>query len=115
MRIEECPVKAALDVIGGKWKPLILFALKERPRRYGELRREVTGAPRKVFTEQLRQLEAAGVVEREVLPGAAPHTQYSLSVYGETLRPVLEALAEWGAEYRERAAGIVSAGATMRK
>lgn len=102
MRIEECPVKAALDVIGGKWKPLILFALKERPRRYGELRREVTGAPRKVFTEQLRQLEAAGVVERKILAGTRQHTEYSLSAYGETLRPVLAALAEWGVGHRER-------------
>lgn len=102
MRIEDCPVKTAVDVIGGKWKPLILFALKERAMRYGELRRKVTGAPRKVFTEQLRQLETSGVVERKALPGARTHTEYGLSAYGETLRPALAALAEWGARHRER-------------
>lgn len=115
MRIEDCPVKTAVDVIGGKWKPLILFALKDGAMRYGELRREVAAAPRKVFTEQLRQLEAAGVVERKVLPGARPHTEYGLSAYGERLRPVLEALAEWGASHRAKIDGTAPARGTMRK
>ena len=100
MRLEECPVKAAIDVIGGKWKPLILFALKDGVLRFEELKRRVPGSTQKVLTEQLRQLEASAIVQRSVLPGAQPHTEYSLSAYGETLRPALLALAEWGANHR---------------
>ena len=101
MRIEDCPVKTALDVIGGKWKPLILFALKEETLRFGELRRRIPGATHKVLTEQLRQLEASAVIQRSVVPDAQPHTEYSLSAYGRTLRPVLTLLAEWGSAHRD--------------
>jgi len=93
-------VKSAIDVIGGKWKPLILFTLKDGVIRFEELKRRVPGSSQKVLTEQLRQLEADGVVRRRVLPGAVPHTEYSLSTYGETLRPVLKALAHWGSAHR---------------
>jgi len=102
VRLEECPVKTAVDVIGGKWKPLILFALKDGVLRFEELKRRVLGSSQKVLTEQLRQLEASGIVQRCALPGAQPHTEYSLSPYGETLRPALLALAEWGAHHRLR-------------
>ena len=102
MRIEECPVKNAIDVIGGKWKPLILYALKQDALRFGELRRQVPGATHKVMIEQLRQLEADGILERSTVPGSPPGIEYSLSAYGETLRPVLKALAEWGIRHRER-------------
>jgi DNA-binding HxlR family transcriptional regulator len=102
VRIDECNVSTALDVIGGKWKPLILWALKQKPHRFGELRRSVSEAPRKVLTEQLRQLEGSGIVERRTVAGARPHTEYRLSAYGVTLRPALLALAEWGARHRER-------------
>ena len=101
MRIEDCPVKVALDVIGGKWKPLILFALKERVMRYGELRRFVEGSTHKVLTEQLRQLEASGVIRRESFGTAEPYVEYRLSEYGETLRPMLAGLAEWGSKHRD--------------
>jgi DNA-binding HxlR family transcriptional regulator len=102
MRLEECPVKAAIDVVGGKWKPLILFALKDGVLRFEELKRRVPGSSQKVLTEQLRQLEANAIVQRSILPGAQPHTEYRLSPYGETLRPALLALAEWGANHRLR-------------
>ena len=102
MRIEECTVSTALDVIGGKWKPLILWALKQGPHRFSELRRKVPGASQKVMTEQLRQLERSGVVERRTLPDARAHTEYRLSAYGATLRPALTALSKWGARHRER-------------
>jgi DNA-binding HxlR family transcriptional regulator len=100
MRLEECPVKTAINVIGGKWKPLILFALKDGVLRFEELKRRVPGSTQKVLTEHLRQLEASAIVQRSVLPGARPHTEYSLSPYGETLRPALLALADWGAIHR---------------
>jgi DNA-binding HxlR family transcriptional regulator len=102
VRIEECPVSATLEVIGGKWKPLILWALKQGPHRFNELRRKVPGASQKVLTEQLRQLERSGIIERRVLPGTRAHTEYRLSPYGVTLRPALTALAQWGARHRKR-------------
>jgi DNA-binding HxlR family transcriptional regulator len=68
MRIEDCPVKAAVDVIGGKWKPLILRELKDGPRRFGELRRAIPGVRHKVLTEQLRQLENEDIVTRTFTP-----------------------------------------------
>jgi DNA-binding HxlR family transcriptional regulator len=102
MRIEDCHVKTAIDVIGGKWKPIILYALKQASLRFGELRRQVPGSTHKVLTEQLRQLEADGIIERNTIPGSPPGTEYTLSSYGETLRPVLQALAEWGMRHRER-------------
>lgn len=102
VQIEECNVSAALDVIGGKWKPLILWVLKQSPHRFSELRRKVPAASQKVMTEQLRQLERCGIVERRTLPGPRVHTEYRLSAYGVTLRPALVALAEWGARHRKR-------------
>src|SRR6266702_6251905 len=102
MDIESCPVKAAIDVVGGKWKPLILFELKKGSLRFGELLRRIPQGSRKVLTEQLRQLAAEGIVERRDCSGAVLHTEYFLTAYGETLRPILSALAHWGAEHQKR-------------
>ena len=102
MQLEDCPVKTTIDIIGGKWKPLILYSLKEGKLRFEELKRRVPGSTQKVLTEQLRQLEGSGIVERTVLSGSQPHTEYRLSAYGETLRPALFALAEWGTRHRQR-------------
>lgn len=103
MRLEDCPVKAALDAIGGKWKPLILFSLKDHPSlRFGTLRKLVPEASQKVLTEQLRQLEASGIVQRREFPGTVPHTEYSFTPYGETLLPVLKALSQWGRNHAKR-------------
>lgn len=107
MQLDDCPVKAALAVIGGKWKPLILYALKDRKLRFEQLRLSVPDSTQKVLTEQLKQLQAAGVVERRVVAGARSHTEYSLTPYGETLRPALTALAEWGASHRRRTARLL--------
>ncbi len=102
MRIEECPVKTALDVIGGKWKPLILFELNDGPVRFGQLRRALAGVRHKVLTEQLRQLEEEGIVSRTVFTGKILQTEYRLSDYGNSLQGILAALALWGMEHRER-------------
>lgn len=101
MRIEDCPVKAALDAIGGKWKPLILFELKSGPRRFGELRRAIQGVRHKVLIEQLSELQDEGIISKSVQNGKVPQSEYRLSEYGETLRPVLESLAAWGTKHRE--------------
>ena len=89
-----------MDVIEGKWKPIILFALKGGPRRYGELRREVPEATQKVLTEQLREMEADGILARKIKSGKTPEVQYSLTSYGRTLMPILRAMAEWGKRHR---------------
>jgi DNA-binding HxlR family transcriptional regulator len=105
MTIEECPVKYTNDVIGGKWKPLILFYLKSGPQRYGELKRKVVGISKKVLTQQIRELERDDIVARKVYPGNSPHVEYTLSAQGETLRGVLEAMADWGTAHRARRGG----------
>ena len=104
MKIAECPVRVTADVVGGKWKPLILFSLKARKRRFNELRRLVPEASHKVLTQQLRELERSGILTRTSLGGKTPHVEYYFSAYGESLRPVLDAMAAWGARHRKRSA-----------
>jgi DNA-binding HxlR family transcriptional regulator len=100
MRLKDCLVRTTVDVIEGKWKPIILFALKGGPRRYGELRREVPEAAQKVLTEQLRELEADGILARKIKTGKTPEVLYSLTSYGKTLMPILRAMAGWGRRHR---------------
>lgn len=89
-----CPVELSLEVLGGKWKPVILARLKEGPLRYGELRRLIAPLSDKMLTERLADLQAQGLIERVAGDATGP---YRLSARGETLRPVLTALYEWGA------------------
>lgn len=102
MQIEECNVKTLIDVIGGKWKPLILRELKLEPQRFGALRRALPGVRHKVLTEQLRQLEAEGIVSRTVQTVPSLQTEYRLTEYGETLKPILQQMADWGLRHREK-------------
>lgn len=102
MKIAECPVRVTVEVVGGKWKPLILYSLKQRKRRFGELRRLVPEASRKVLTQHLRELECTGIITRTVIGGKVPHVEYAFSKYGETLRPVLDAMAAWGTRHHRR-------------
>jgi DNA-binding HxlR family transcriptional regulator len=102
MLLAECPVRAAIDVIEGKWKPIIVNALKAGPLRYGQLRRETPEATKKVLTAQLRELEHAGIICRKNFQQGEEHLRYSLTAYGRTLVPVLTALAKWGANHKER-------------
>ncbi|MGW2325522.1 winged helix-turn-helix transcriptional regulator [Streptomyces sp. NPDC001700] len=93
-----CGIDAAMDVIGGKWKVLILWALHVRPRRFGELRRELPGVTEKVLTDHLRQLELDGIVHREVHDEVPPHVEYSLTPRGTSLNEALAPLGAWGRE-----------------
>ncbi|HMF79270.1 MAG TPA: helix-turn-helix domain-containing protein [Bryobacteraceae bacterium] len=102
MLLKDCPVSVALHVIGGKWKPLLLNELKSGTLRYGELRRRVPEASPKVLTEQLRQLEALGIVQRTSAGSATPRTEYKLTPYGRTLSPILARLCKWGELHRQR-------------
>jgi DNA-binding HxlR family transcriptional regulator len=94
-----CPVEAALDVIGGKWKPLILWALGDRVMRFSELQKALPGVNTKMLTKQLRELEEDGVIRRTVFPEVPPRVEYAITDFGNTLIPILEALCNWGAEY----------------
>lgn len=91
-----CPVEAALDVIGNKWKGIILFHLLSGTKRFNELRRLIPGVTQRVLTLQLRELEADKVVYRQVYPQVPPKVEYSLSEFGQSLEPILMALREWG-------------------
>lgn len=94
-----CPVSATLALIGGKYKPLILWHLIERPLHYMELQRKIPEATPKMLSQHLRELEGCGMVRREVLPEKPPQTLYSLTALGESVVPVLDAMCKWGADY----------------
>jgi len=91
-----CGLDAAVDVVGGKWKALILWALEQKPHRFGELRREVEGISEKVLIQQLKELERDGIVDRRVHDQVPPKVVYSLTPLGETLNRALEPLGDWG-------------------
>lgn len=93
---EPCPLATALDVIGGKWHLVVLYALAEQPRRFNELQRLAPGVSHKVLTQTVRHLETHGLVDRRVGTDAAPCVEYSLSEQGQTVRPILKAMADWG-------------------
>ncbi|TMR29314.1 winged helix-turn-helix transcriptional regulator [Actinomadura geliboluensis] len=93
-----CGIDAAMDVISGKWKGLILWALNERPYRFGELRRELPGVTEKVLAAQLREMERDGIVHREVFDEVPPRVEYSLTPRGVSLNEALAPLGAWGRE-----------------
>ncbi|MEV8591555.1 winged helix-turn-helix transcriptional regulator [Streptomyces sp. NPDC052013] len=98
-----CGIDAAMDVIGGKWKVLILWALSVRACRFGELRRELPGITEKVLASHLRELEADGIVHREDHDEVPPRVEYSLTPEGAALNAALEPLGEWGRAHALRA------------
>jgi DNA-binding HxlR family transcriptional regulator len=100
MLLSECPVRPTIDVIEGKWKPIIVNALKQGTLRFGQLRRQSPEATRKVLTEQLRELEGDGIVTRKVIGKKWERVEYSLTSYGRTLVPVLTLMAKWGKTHR---------------
>ncbi|KMS70966.1 transcriptional regulator [Streptomyces viridochromogenes] len=107
-----CGTDAAMDVIGGKWKVVILWELSERPHRFGELRRELPGVTEKVLAAQLRELEADGIVHREAYDEVPPRVEYSLTPLGVSLNAALAPLGTWGREniLGARAEGSAAAG-----
>lgn len=98
-----CPVEVTVDLIGGKWKPVILAHLKEGVHRYGELRRLMPMTSEKMLVQQLRELEADGLVRRTASDTVPPQVEYDLTAEGRSLAPVLTALYEWGRRRVERA------------
>jgi len=105
IRIERCPLRPALDVIGGKWKPIIIHHLiRGGVQRFGQLRRLLPDATQKMLTQQLRELEHDGIVARKVYHQVPPKVEYSLTTFGRTLIPVMTELCEWGQKHRLRLA-----------
>ena len=97
--IDNCPVEATLELIGGKYKALILWHLSEKKLRFSELRKVITSATPKMLTQQLRELEANALLHREVFPVIPPKGEYSLTETGRSLMPILVAMRDWGAGY----------------
>ena len=94
-----CPVVATLDMIGGKYKALILWRLVGGTLRFGELRRLIPQATQKMLTQQLRELEEDGLVIRTVYPVVPPKVEYQLSDLGESIKPILDSMYKWGSNY----------------
>ena len=95
-----CPVETTLTLIGSKWKVLILRDLMPGTKRFGELRRSIGGVSQKVLTAQLRDMEACGLVDRQVYAEVPPRVEYSLTELGRSLRPILDAMWAWGEAYK---------------
>ena len=99
--LPECPVATTVQLIGSKWKLLILRNLLERPWRFNELKKSLAGISQKVLTDSLRSMEADGIITRTVYPEVPPSVEYALSDLGETMRPILDAMKDWGDNYKK--------------
>lgn len=95
-----CPVETTLMLIGDKWKVLILRDLMPRTKRFGELKKSIGNVSQKVLTAQLRDMEEKGLVNRKVYAEVPPRVEYSLTELGKSLKPILDAMSNWGEEYK---------------
>ena len=98
--LPECPVAATVQLIGNKWKLLIIRNLLVSPQRFTEMRKSIPGISQKVLTDNLRSLEEDGLINREVFAEVPPRVVYSLSELGDSLRPIINAMQEWGTNYK---------------
>ena len=96
-----CPVATTVQMIGSKWKLLIMRNLLARPWRFNELKKDLEGISQKVLTDSLRSTEADGIITRTVYPEVPPRVEYALSELGESMRPIMDAMEIWGTEYKK--------------
>lgn len=96
-----CPVATTVQMIGSKWKLLIMRNLLQRPWRFNELKKDLEGISQKVLTDSLRSMEADGIITRTVYPEVPPRVKYALSDLGESMRPIMDAMEIWGTEYKK--------------
>jgi DNA-binding HxlR family transcriptional regulator len=101
-KIYHCPVELAADLVGGKWRPVILALLKEGVHRYGELRRRIPDISEKMLVQRLRELQEDGLIDRVDLQSKPAHVEYRLTEEGWSLAPVLQAMYDWGLARAER-------------
>lgn len=97
-----CPVATTVQLIGSKWKILIIRNLMGRPWRFNELKKDLDGISQKVLTDSLRSMEEDGIVTRTVYPEVPPRVEYALSELGESMQPIIKAMEIWGTEYKEK-------------
>ncbi|MBZ5643823.1 MAG: helix-turn-helix transcriptional regulator [Acidobacteriia bacterium] len=100
-----CPVGLTTGIIGGKWKPLILFYLQGKTLRFSELHQRIPKTTKKMLTQRLRELESDGIIRRKVYAQVPPRVEYSLTRHGQSLRPLLELMSAWGRRHRTRHTG----------
>ena len=100
--LPECPVATTVQLIGNKWKLLIIRNLLRAPQRFSELKRTIPGISQKVLTDNLRALEADGLIDREVFAEVPPRVEYTLTDIGESLKPILGAMFDWGMDYKAK-------------
>lgn len=98
--LPDCPVATTVQLIGNKWKLLIIRNLLNRPWRFNELKKDLDGISQKVLTDSLRSMEEDGIITRTVYPEVPPRVEYALSELGETMRPILSSMEQWGANYK---------------
>lgn len=98
--LPECPVATTVQLIGNKWKLLIIRNLRVRPWRFNELQKNLDGISQKVLTDSLRSMEEDGLITRTVYAEVPPRVEYALSELGETMRPILDAMEAWGTSYK---------------
>ena len=96
-----CPVATTVQMIGSKWKLLIMRNLLTRPWRFNELKKDLEGISQKVLTDSLRSMEADGIITRTVYPEVPPRVEYALSELGESMRPIIKAMEIWGTDYKK--------------
>ena len=99
--LPDCPVATTVSLIGSKWKLLIMRNLLVRPWRFNELQKSLDGISQKVLTDSLRSMEADGIIARTVYPEVPPRVEYALSELGESMRPIIKSMENWGAEYKK--------------
>lgn len=99
---EKCPVETALDVLAGKWKILIVWYLRSETKRFSELQKLLPHTTQKMLIQKLRELERDDIVHREVYPVVPPKVEYSLTSYGQTLKPIIKSLYLWGEAHKKR-------------
>lgn len=98
---KSCPVTATMQVLGGKWKAILINAIYHTsPARFGELKRSVKGITQSMLTQQLRELEDDGLINRKIYAEIPPRVEYTLTEFGLTLSPIMQSMANWGKEYR---------------
>ena len=104
LRDPKCPAEITLNVIGGRWKFVILWHLFQGTKRFSELLHGIEGITQKMLTQQLREMERDDIVHRKVYPQVPPKVEYSLTSLGQSLKPVLDAMCAWGVKHRDRKA-----------
>ena len=99
--LTECPVATTVQLVGSKWKLLILRNLLQRPWRFNEMKKSLEGISQKVLTDSLRSMESDGIITRTVYPEVPPRVEYALSELGESMRPIIATMEQWGIAYKE--------------